>query len=269
MAKKSFDRLSYADCFPLAKKFFKQNTKWHPLTGGLPFNFLSQQPDALDMRCTELIVRARSLWRANERDSDISMARTLFDSVPGIILGKIGRLGPDQIPESALVGKARRKIGPVDVYKVLSIISIYFAWNTLKKIFLDKQPVNDSDLLAQTLLSQTFFGRAERYWLFEVQRKKEISERGRSGGTRDKKKQGIVLAVEWARRNSKQKTAGELWNYFKTKNFEEGEYEVYFYKDPTGAGEDRLCQKIDGMEAGSIKYEAFKKTYVYNKKVVK
>ncbi|MBS3919084.1 MAG: hypothetical protein KG012_09355 [Deltaproteobacteria bacterium] len=88
---------------------------------------------------------------------------------------------------------------------------------------------------------------------------------GRSkGGKAPKKKKGILLAIKWAREKSKQKSARGLWNYFKNKNFEKDEYEVYFYQDPTGAGEDLLCQKIDSIEKGSIKFEAFKK-YVYNK----
>jgi hypothetical protein len=227
MVKKPFNHLNYADLFPLVKKFFKKNTKWHPLTGDLPFDFLSQRPDALDMRCVELILKARGLWGVlswNKDDPDLSMTQVLFDCVPDILsrsataAGKIlGQLGPDQIPESHLLEEASQETGRVEAYKIFSVLSIYLAWNALKKIFLGEQRIDDPEPLKQTLLAEAFFNKAFSSWQlarFDKGKRENLSKIAKVSRTNP----GILAATEEAFKKSEYRTAPALWKYL-NKNY--------------------------------------------------
>jgi len=151
-------------------------------------------------------------------------------------------------------------------YAIIAMFSLTEARYILEDLLLCKETETDSNIQAKCRDALALVRRAsEMERTDKVEAEKERQHRKSvKGGSCPKKKKGILLAIEWARAKSIQKSARGLWNYFKKKSFEKDEYKVYFYQDPTGAGEDLLCQNIDGVEKGSIKFETFKK-YVYEK----
>ena len=77
----------------------------------------------------------------------------------------------------------------------------------------------------------------------------------KKGGQAPKKLQGILMALEEVWKNSPKKDARSLWGFFR-KNYSRekdslkmGDFEIFFYKDPTGKGENLLYQRDgNGME---------------------
>jgi len=92
----------------------------------------------------------------------------------------------------------------------------------------------------------------------------EKNQSSSKGGKAPKKKGGIKLAVEAVLKNSKGKAASGLWRYFQINHGSEdkavhiGNYDVWFYKDPTRSGKDRLYQNHGELKT-SIGFSTFKK----------
>jgi hypothetical protein len=198
---------------PLLLKWFKKNSDWHPLTGDLPIDYLSQEPQNPDMRCAELILKARGLWGVRSwyaDDPDLPKGRILFDLAHQIISreNKGGRLGPDQIPEGLIEAEAKMELkGPIEQYKIFAVLSIRFAWDALRKTCLEGAEVGPEIITSKDLFSKA----AQRaQWL---RHKKEISERGRKGGSASKKEPAFVSLTKWGWQYSKKKGARLLWKY--------------------------------------------------------
>jgi hypothetical protein len=254
MVKKPFNHLSYADLFPLVKKFFKKNTKWHPLTGDLPFDFLSQEPNNSDMRCVELILKARGLWRAlswKPDDPDLLATQNLFDRLQDVLSRSSkgnSRLGPDQVPESALLDEARQETGPIESYKIFSVVSIHFAWDALRKMF-SGQRIGD-----QAFLAETFFNKAQRRWFYEVQRKREILQRGSKGGKADKKAKTFFRLCKRALKESPKGNTISLWRFIKRNCLDTLEYDIEFDED-----ENKFYEHYDDGRSRPISFRTFQR----------
>jgi hypothetical protein len=97
------------------------------------------------------------------------------------------------------------------------------------------------------------------------------NESSSKGGKASKKKEGIRLAIKEALDKSKVKTAKGLWKYFEINHGGEkhalkvGDYNVWFYKNPTGSGKDLLYQD-DGGKESTVTFVTFKKYVMEVKK---
>jgi hypothetical protein len=83
------------------------------------------------------------------------------------------------------------------------------------------------------------------------------------GGRVPKKLEGIILAIKKVLKKAKRKGALDLWHYFKNNHkknndLQIGEYAIWFYEDPTGAGEN-LLYLSDGEKERGISFSAFKR----------
>jgi hypothetical protein len=274
------------------EKWFEKHSPWCPLFGVIPFKFLlhgnaRMVTDPIMTRCLRIIEEARETWNVRHPldmppfpyswpepkevswypTGELLAARGLFWHVLDIMSASQvfnPDTDPDQIRDSEILWHARdygrsfEGAEEVDDYKMFAILAIYLSWHVLKKILLKESNAEDPEIFRDLLYAEAFLSK-------RLQMKEMKQRMGNvKGGSASKQKKGIIQAIQWARKKSKNQSASGLWKFLslnctKDKPFKsEDGYSVYFYVDPNDNTKNRLCQEIEGRET-SIGREAFNK----------